>query len=105
MVINQESEGALIAIIQNKNKSIKDKKLYITSDESNVKNWFSNHECNKDETLQLVPNNKAERTCAYICGQSGSGKSFFTTQYVKKYKKLYPSEIYLSLVQLRKIYQ
>ena len=90
MAINLESEGALIAIIQNKNKSIKDKKLYITSDESNVKNGFTNYECNKDETLQLVPNNKAERTCAYICGQSGSGKSFFTTQYVKEYKKLYP---------------
>jgi hypothetical protein len=40
--------------------------------------------------LQLVPNNKTERTCAYICGQSGSGRSFFTTQYVKEYKKLYP---------------
>ena len=40
MVTNLESEGALIAIIQNKNKSMKDKKLYITSDESNVKMDF-----------------------------------------------------------------
>ena len=40
MAINLESEGALIAIIQNKNKSMKDKKLYITSDESKVKNGF-----------------------------------------------------------------
>ena len=40
MAINLESEGALIATIQNKNKSTKDKKLYITSDESNVKNGF-----------------------------------------------------------------
>jgi hypothetical protein len=38
----------------------------------------------------LEPNNKAERTCAYICGQCGSGKSFFTTQCVKEYKKLIP---------------
>ena len=64
MAIHLESEGALIAKIQYKNKS-------------NDKNGFSNYECNKDETLQLVPNNKAERTCAYICWQSGSGKSFF----------------------------
>ena len=90
MAINLESEGASIAIIQNKNKSMKDKKLYITSDETNVKNGFTNYEFNEDETLQSVPNNKAERTCAYIYGQSGSGKSFFTTQYLKEYKKLYP---------------
>ena len=52
MAINLESEGALIAIIQNKNKSTKDKKLYITSDESNVKNGFTSYELNKDEALQ-----------------------------------------------------
>jgi hypothetical protein len=40
MAINLESEGALIAITQNNNKSMKIKKLYITSDEFNVKNDF-----------------------------------------------------------------
>ena len=40
--------------------------------------------------MQLIPNNKTERQCVYICGQSGSGKSYFTTNYVKQYKKMFP---------------
>jgi len=43
-----------------------------------------------DESLQIVPNNKTERQCLYVCGQSGSGKSYFTTKYVKEYKKMFP---------------
>jgi hypothetical protein len=31
-----------------------------------------------------------ERQCLYICGQSGSDKSYFTTNYVKEYKKMFP---------------
>jgi chromosomal replication initiation ATPase DnaA len=64
--------------------------LYVSDNENNVKKGFSNYECNKDETLQLVPNTKTERQCIYICGQSGSGKSYFTSNYVKQYKKQYP---------------
>jgi hypothetical protein len=90
MAINLENEGALFAIIKNENKTIKDKKLYVSDNENNVKKGFSNYECNKDETLQLIPNTKTERQCIYICGQSGSGKSYFTSQYVKQYKKAYP---------------
>lgn len=96
MSLNLENEGALIAIIKNENKSIKDKKLYVSDNEKNVKKGFSNYECNDNETLQLVPNTKTERQCIYICGQSGSGKSYFTSNYVKQYKKAYPkNEIFV----------
>ena len=90
MALNYEDSGQLIAVIKNENKSIKDKKLYVSDNEKNVKKGFSNYECNDTETLQLVPNTKTERQCIYICGQSGSGKSYFTSNYVKHYKKAYP---------------
>ena len=95
MSLNLEDEGNLIAVIQNKNgKSFK--KLYVTDTEERVRNGVNHFTCNKDEELQLVPNTKTERQCVYICGQSGSGKSYFTTNYVKQYKKSYPKrDIYV----------
>jgi DNA helicase HerA-like ATPase len=90
MSLNFEDVGPLIAIIKNENKAIKDKKLFISDNVDSVRNGFSNYQTNKNETLQLVPNNKTERQCIYICGQSGSGKSYFTSNYVKQYKKMYP---------------
>ena len=96
MALNLENEGALIALIQNKEKTIKDKRLYVASDKEHVKNGGSTYNCAPDETLQIVPNIKSERQCLYVCGQSGSGKSYFTSRYVKEYKKLYPKrEIYV----------
>ena len=90
MALNYEDSGQLIAVIKNENKSIKDKKLYVSDNEKNVKKGFRNYECTDNETLQLTPNTKTEPQCIYICGQSGSGKSFITTNYVKQYKKSYP---------------
>ena len=90
MSLNLENEGNLIAVIQNKNKEIKDKKLFVSDDEEKVRNGGPVFTCNTDETLQLVPNPNTERQCLYICGQSGSGKSHFTTEYVKNYKKAFP---------------
>ena len=96
MALNLEDQGALIAIIKNKDKKVKDKKLYVAVDVEDVKNGGPVYNCPEGETLQIVPNTKSERQCLYVCGQSGSGKSYFTTQYVKEYKKLYPkNEIYV----------
>jgi len=90
MSLNLENEGNLIAVIQNKNKEIKDKKLFVSDDEDKVRNGGPIFTCNSDETLQLVPNPNTERQCLYVCGQSGSGKSHFTTEYVRNYKKTFP---------------
>ena len=95
MSLNLEDEGNLIAIIQNKNGK-SSKKLYVTDNEERVRNGTNHFTCNKDEELQIVPNTKTERQCVYICGQSGSGKSYFTTNYVKQYKKSFPKrDIYV----------
>lgn len=45
--------------------------------------------------FQIVPTNK-ERTVQFVCGSSGSGKSYFTAQYVKEYHKMFADRpIYL----------
>ena len=91
-MLNFENEGNLVAIIVNKDKdkNKNEKKLYVSPDPGSVKSGGVSFTCDINETLQLVPNIKAERQCLYICGQSGSGKSHFTTSYVKQYKKMFP---------------
>jgi hypothetical protein len=94
-MLNLEDQGALIAVIKNKDKKKKDTKLYVSPDEDGAKNGGPVYHCTEGETLQIVPNTKAERQCIYICGQSGSGKSYFASQYIREYKKSYPkNEIY-----------
>jgi hypothetical protein len=49
-----------------------------------------------DAKFQHVPNPDTERQILYITGASGSGKSTYTKNYCKQYKKLYPKRpIYL----------
>ena len=51
-----------------------------------------------DEPNKFEPslNKNIERTVTYVSGQSGSGKSYYTGQLLKKYKKLHPkNEIYI----------
>ena len=89
MSLNLENEGNLIATVMKDGKET-NQKLYVTDNVNAARNGVSTFECKDGESLQLTPNNKTERQCIYICGQSGSGKSFFTTNYVKQYKKQFP---------------
>jgi ABC-type dipeptide/oligopeptide/nickel transport system ATPase component len=90
MALNLENEGNLIATVVKDGKET-NQKLYVTDNAKSARNGSVSFECKENETLQLTPNNKTERQCIYICGQSGSGKSYFTTNYVKQYKKQFPS--------------
>jgi hypothetical protein len=50
----------------------------------------------KEGQFQPIPNTKKEREVLYITGQSGSGKTYFTKEFLKEYKKFYPdNDIYL----------
>jgi len=89
MSLNLENEGNLIATVMKDGKET-NQKLYVTDNVNAARNGVSTFECKDGESLQLTPNNQTERQCIYICGQSGSGKSFFTTNYVKQYKKQFP---------------
>jgi len=89
MSLNLENEGNLISTIMKDGKET-NQKLYVTDNVNAARNGVSTFECKDSESLQLTPNNKTERQCIYICGQSGSGKSYFTPNYVKQYKKQFP---------------
>lgn len=58
-------------------------------------NGASEFKVDKNEHTQLIPRNK-DRDILYITGSSGSGKSYYTLQYLKEYRKKYPrNDIYL----------
>lgn len=53
-------------------------------------------ELNDEYQFQIVPNKNKERDVLYVCGMSGSGKSYFIKEYVKQYMKEYPKHhVYL----------
>jgi hypothetical protein len=92
ILINLENDGESIASIKKDKKkdsivSLGQGSRYGTNDlilEGN------------DETFQLIPNNKKERSCHAVFGQAGSGKSFWCCNYIKEYIKVHPKRpIYL----------
>jgi hypothetical protein len=49
----------------------------------------------QDGKFQQIPDPESERQILYITGASGSGKSTYTANYIKHYKKMFPkNEIY-----------
>lgn len=87
--MNFEQEGLDILKIYNKDDK-KGKSVYITSDEDKLKNPLKEIKLKSNETINLIPPKKRERSVLYITGQSGSGKSYFAGQYINEYKKQYP---------------
>lgn len=74
---------------------IKDKLIYINY-ENNHNNCIGKMIEDKDNKFELLPNLNRERECIYISGCSGSGKTFFSKNYIKKYKKIFPKrKIYI----------
>jgi hypothetical protein len=57
---------------------------------------FNHIKLEGDDRFQLIPNDKIERSINYVCGSSGSGKTYFIKLYLMEYKKMFPkNEIYL----------
>ena len=49
-----------------------------------------------DTAVQQCPDTETERSVLYITGQSGSGKSFYTRNYISEFRKSYPKrEVYV----------
>ena len=47
-------------------------------------------------TFQMIPDSSHERDVYYVCGPSGSGKSYFVREYCKQYKKKFKdNEVYV----------
>ena len=47
----------------------------------------------KDSKFVHTPNTEQERDILYITGASGSGKSYYASQYIKNYKKTFPENL------------
>ena len=86
-------KGKIISVIKDlenekKRSKKKDNKFLYVDDKAN--NSIDSYECDYNETIQQIPDKETERSILYITGPSGSGKSYYTRNYILEYKKLFP---------------
>ena len=92
-------KGKIIAVIKDsenekKRSKKKDNKFLYVDDKAN--NSINHYECDYNETIQQIPDKETERSILYITGPSGSGKSYYTRNYILEYKKMFPkNNIYI----------
>jgi len=87
--LNFEQAGNAIAIIKSDKKATAKKYtplVYI----GEARNGFEEIKLDKNEHFIPIPDITVERSVNYIFGQSGSGKSYWVTQYAKQYKSFFP---------------
>ena len=93
--LNLENEGDCIAMLKS-DKKVGSKKYQPIICIGEARNGFEELKLNKGEHFEPMPNINKERDVRFIIGQSGSGKSYFVSQYAKNYKKIHPkSSIYI----------
>jgi len=68
------------------------KKVDTLSYDKNTDKEFVDLKLKSDFEFQLapIPKKELERICLYVAGESGSGKSYFIREYVKRYKQMFP---------------
>jgi hypothetical protein len=94
--MNIEGKGKIIATIVNKIDPKKNRDIYNENDSKNIKNYLTDIIVDDDEYIQQIPDKKTERSVLYITGASGSGKSYYTREYIKQYRLTFPkNSIYL----------
>ena len=90
--MNFEKKGKLIAIVNDseneKKRSKKKDNKFLYVDDKYSKS-FNNYESDFNESIQQLPDKETERSILYITGPSGSGKSYYTRNYILEYKKLF----------------
>lgn len=98
--MNFEQTGMPVAKIvkpsTNDKKKPNEKIIYINSDPEAVMTSLQEIKVQAGEKIQHIPNEARERDILYVVGPSGSGKSYYITQFCKEYKKMYPKRpVYL----------
>ena len=92
-------KGKIISVIKDcenekRRTKKKDNKFLYVDDKAN--NSINHYECDYNETIQQIPDKETERSILYITGPSGSGKSYYTRNYILEYKKIFPkNNIYI----------
>ena len=96
MSLNFENIGTPIAYIGNGKKSKIKQILSVAENKKDIKHPFNEFTLKENEQFLPIPDPSKERSVIYITGQSGSGKSYFTAEWCKRYKQMYPNNnIYL----------
>jgi hypothetical protein len=65
-------------------------KRIISIHDKPVPDGFSEYDAKGEFKFQQIPDKNTERSILYITAPSGSGKSFYTREYIKQYHKMYP---------------
>jgi len=96
MSLNFENQGTAIAMIGNGKKSKIKHILSVAPKKTDVKQPFLELKLGENETFLPICDPEKERSVLYITGMSGSGKSYFTADWIKRYKQIYPkNNVYL----------
>jgi len=101
MSFNFESEGFPIAKIiregeKGKGKGKKKDTEVFLDEHSGARNNYPDLYLKAGEKFQYIPDENKERFISYICGASGSGKSYFASDLANAYKKQHPQNpVYL----------
>lgn len=98
--MNVNNVGNILCKIVDKDGNEMYKNKYISAHGYNQDNSKKLTEFNKleldDGRFQHIPNINKERDVLFITGKSGSGKSYYTKNYILEYKKAYPkNKVYL----------
>ena len=94
--MNVENKGQAVALIQESDKKKPNTILSIEPKKENVLTYMKELKVKDGQHFQQIPNISVERNILYITGASGSGKSYYTKNFVEQYKKIYPKrEVYL----------
>jgi hypothetical protein len=95
MAFNYDSVGVPIALLIDDLKKSKDyKTLYLAEDrlikELDNEGFKEMKLVKESQHFQVIPNKDTERNIHYVTGASGSGKSFWTKNYIEQYHKMFP---------------
>jgi hypothetical protein len=99
--MNFEGTGIPIAIIKREGEKGKGKKQkkdteVFLDENSEARNNYPELYLKPGEKFQYIPDDNKERFISYICGASGSGKSYFASDLANSYKKQHPENpVYL----------
>lgn len=69
---------------------------YAEEFEKNAKDLITSFKMKKEYKLEVTPpvfNDTYERNISYICGKSGSGKSYYMAKYIRKYHHMNPRNL------------
>ncbi len=84
--MNFDNQGIPIAIVKGGDYDKLKKNPILSLSDKETEDSLNDIQVDDDYSFQLIPNTKKEREILYVVGQSGSGKSYFCTQYLKQYK-------------------